>query len=246
MDDLQGKVVIVTGAAGAIGAAVSAGLRSRGARVTAVDTDRAALDAVGASDDGFLPVVADVADEDDCRRYVDATRARWGRVDGFFNNAGIIGDIAPLDQLPTDVFDRVMAVNVRGVFLGLKHVLAAMAEGGAIVNTASVAGVVGAAGLGPYVASKHAVIGLTRTAALEAAGRGIRVNAVLPGRVAGRMMDRIDAAVQARADAVGAVIPAGRYGAPDEIAHVVLFLLSGASSYVTGSSYVVDGGRTIG
>lgn len=249
MDGLAAKRIIVTGAAGDIGTAVVDGLASAGALTVAVDIDGHAVRELAARirDRGgdCVAAVADVATEEDCASFVETAVTRWGAVDGFFNNAGIEGELGAITELPVTEFDRVLAVNVRGVFLGMQKVIPHMVDGGSIVNTASVAGVVGAPMLAPYIASKHAVIGLTRTGALECADRAIRVNAVLPGRVEGRMMARIDAAAEG-APQVRDIVPLGRYARPAEVAEVVLFLLSDHSSYVTGACYSVDGGRTVG
>src|SRR6185312_15384356 len=172
-------------------------------------------------------------------------------VDCFFNNAGIEGKVSPIVDYDEAVFDAVLGVNVKGVFLGLKHVLPEMIRqgGGAIVNTASVAGLVGTPGMPAYVASKHAVIGLTKTAAGEVARQGIRVNAVCPGPVDTRMIHSLEAQLNpADPAAVGrryqAAQPTGRYTTAEEIANTVLFLCSDLASNTTGAQYVVDGGRT--
>src|ERR1700686_1271156 len=172
-------------------------------------------------------------------------------MDCFYNNAGIEGSVAPTHQYDEEMFDRVMAVNVKGVFLGLRHVLPVMlVQGrGSVVNTASVAGLVASPGMPAYVASKHAVIGLTKTAAGEVARAGVRVNCICPGPVDTRMIHSLDqqlnpadpASVSRRYQAA---IPLGRYVVPDEIANTVLFLCSDLASAITGAQYVVDGGRT--
>ena len=161
-----------------------------------------------------------------------------------FNNAGIEGPVREITKLAVEDFDRVMAINVRGVFLGLKHVIAVMGAGGSIVNSASVAGIGAAPKVAHYVASKHAVVGLTQSAALEVADRGIRVNAVLPGSIRGRMMQSLDEGFETDMDEAARAIPMQRYGQPEEVAAVVSFLLSPAASYINGARYTVDGGRT--
>jgi NAD(P)-dependent dehydrogenase (short-subunit alcohol dehydrogenase family) len=200
-------------------------------------------------------VAADVTDEAAVVRYVAEARDRLGRIDGFFNNAGIEGDVAPIPAYPIEAFDRVVAVNLRGVFLGLKHVIGAMATsgGGAIVNTASVAGLVGVGGISPYIATKHAVVGLTKVAAVEGAAINVRVNAVCPGPIESRMMSSLETGAmgllglpdQATAKAgFTQLVPGGRYGTVDEVAAVVDFLLSPAASYISGASIPVDFGLT--
>ena len=254
-----GRGIVVTGAAGEIGTACCRRLLAAGCRIVAVDVDdgagKALLDTLDAGD-RLSFVAADVADEDAVAGYVAEANGRLGRIDGFFNNAGIEGTVAPLPAYPTEVFDRVVAVNLRGVFLGLKHVMGAMAAdggGGVIVNTASVAGLIGNPGISPYIATKHAVVGLTKVAALEGAAIGIRVNAVCPGPIESRMMGSLETGAmtllglpdEATAKAgFTQLIPGARYGTAAEVAEVVDFLLSPASSYISGASIPVDFGLT--
>ncbi|MBY0274102.1 glucose 1-dehydrogenase [Candidatus Binatia bacterium] len=250
-----GKVAVVTGAAGGIGRATCERLASEGARVVAVDLRMQdlgpAVAAVAALGVEALPVVADVAVAADVARYVEEGVRRFGGIDLLVNNAGIEGVVKPLEEYPDDVFDRVLAVNVRGVFLGLKHAHAAMKArgGGAIVNLASVAGITGNGLIGAYVASKHAVVGLTRAAASTYPAAGIRVNAVLPAPVETRMMRSLEEGFlpgqpAALKQMMASQIPLGRYAEPAEVAGVIAFLLSDEARYVNGSLYTIDGGMT--
>jgi NAD(P)-dependent dehydrogenase (short-subunit alcohol dehydrogenase family) len=195
--------------------------------------------------------VSDVTKSADVQAYVKAALDAYGRVDCFFNNAGIEGKVTPIAEYDEAVFDQVIGINVKGVFLGLRHVLPVMLKqgSGAVVNTASVAGLVATPGMSAYVASKHAVIGLTKAAAGEVARSGVRVNAVCPGPIDTRMIHSLESQLDpANPSSVGdryqAALPLGRYGTPEEVANVVLFLCSDLAGNVTGAQYVVDGGRT--
>ncbi|WGK62456.1 SDR family NAD(P)-dependent oxidoreductase [Halopseudomonas sp. SMJS2] len=250
---LEKPVTVITGAAGGIGLACAVHLHGLGHQLVLVDLNQSHLEKAAQSaglDAGHtLLVAADVSREEDVQGYVHAAIERFGRIDGFVNNAGIEGTPALIEEQSVEVLDRVYAVNVRGVFLGLRHVLPVMrAQGaGAVVNLSSLAGIMGAPTQGVYVMSKHAVIGLTRTAAVEAASGGVRVNAVLPGTINTEMMRRIerDSGNGAAAESANrAATPLGRYGEPKEIAAVVAFLISPEASYVTGSLYTADGGMS--
>jgi NAD(P)-dependent dehydrogenase (short-subunit alcohol dehydrogenase family) len=248
MSELQERVAVITGAAAGFGRAVATMLAARGAHVVLVDRAAEALHETARGIDGALPVVADVSQEADVDGYVRAAVERHGRIDMFFNNAGIEGRMAPMTELSVADFDRVLAVNTRGVFLGLRAVLKVMKpqSSGAIVNTASMAGIRGAATFSPYVASKHAVIGLTRCAALEGAPYGIRVNAVAPGHIDTRMARDLTAQIDP-ADPEGvyqrisAQVPLGRYGSADEVARLSVWLLSDEASYISGATHLIDG-----
>jgi 3alpha(or 20beta)-hydroxysteroid dehydrogenase len=252
--DFTGKVAIVTGGGGGIGRAAVLGLVTAGARVAVVDVNRGLgeetmqLARQLGGDVVFLP--ADVSRSEEVIRYVDGTLAMFGsRIDIFLNNAGWQGTVAPLVEYSDEVFDQVMAVNVRGVYLGLRHVLPVMLRqgSGAIVNTASIAAYMGTRNLAPYTASKHAVLGLTKAAALEVARQGIRINAVCPGPVDTPMLRDIEAE-QASGDADAlrrkraAGIPDGRYAQPEEVANLMLYLVSDLSSHITGQGMLINGG----
>ena len=247
-DDLAGKAILITGASSGIGAATALALGRVGARVALAarreDLLQGLAEEIRTAGGEALVVPTDVSNESEVAAAVAATVRAFGRLDGAFNNAGMLGVTAPLWELEADDFHQVMQANVAGVFYALKHEIAAMrGHGGAIVNTASVVAHVGFANFAPYNASKHAVLGLTRTAALEAWPLGIRVNAVSPGPIETPMaeigfggLENLRAATQA--------MPMGRPGSPQEVAAPVLFLLSQASAYINGHSLLVDAGMT--
>jgi NAD(P)-dependent dehydrogenase (short-subunit alcohol dehydrogenase family) len=255
LDTLRSKVVIVTGAAGGIGSAVAARLSRAGARVVAVDLDAAAAERVASGlPADAIGVGADVASADDVERYMSAALVRFGRIDGVHLNAAYPGRLVPLVKSEIADFDKVMAVNVRGVYLGLRAAmrqLALQGDGGAVVVTSSVAGLAGAQQWGPYVASKHAVVGLVRAAALEAARDGVRINVICPGFVDTDMVRSTESLADAddRAAARAKLengVPLGRYAQSHEMAACVAWLLGDEASYVTGAALTVDGGITAG
>ncbi|WP_076999646.1 SDR family oxidoreductase [Variovorax sp. KK3] len=248
--DFKGKAVLVTGAGGGIGRATALAFAAAGARLMLTDVDTAAGEETAAlvraqhGEASFLRV--DVTRETDVAAMVAATVAAYGRVDCAFNNAGIEIETTRITECDESVFDRIMAVNVKGLWLCLKHELKQMEAqgGGAIVNTASVAGLKGAPRLATYSASKHAVVGLTRSTAAEFAKQNIRINAVCPGMIRTPMSERwasMDPAMPAR---MAAMHPVGRIGEPHEVAAVVLWLCSADASFVTGVAHAVDGGFT--
>ncbi|WP_180899854.1 SDR family NAD(P)-dependent oxidoreductase [Martelella soudanensis] len=252
MPRLKDKIALITGGAAGIGLETARLFVKEGARVALVDLReedlKKAAESLGAAGE-VLTVAADVSSPDDTARYVRETVERFGRIDIFFNNAGIEGKVAPLTEQKIEDFDRVIAVNVRGSFLGLQHVLRVMIErkSGSIINMSSIAGLKGSPNVAPYITSKHAVVGLTRAASVEAASANVRVNSIHPSPVNTRMMRSLEdgfspghgAEVK---DQLAATIPLGRYGESADIANLALFLASDESSFITGAQYPVDGG----
>lgn len=253
MQRLKNKVAIITGGANGIGLATAKRFLDEGAQVMIVDIDAAALKQ--ANDELSSPHLqhcqADVSKRADVEKYVAATLSAFGGIDVFFNNAGVEGVVSPIATYPEDEFDRLLSVNIKGVWLGCQYVLPKMRDGGSVVITSSVAGLQGFAGLGAYVASKHAEVGIMRVAALENADRKIRVNTVNPGPVETQMMRHIEqqlstAAPEAAKSGFLAQIPFGRYALAEEIADLVLFLSCDESKYITGNTHVIDGGMIVG
>ncbi len=251
MGRLDGKVAIITGAARGIGAAAARIFAAEGARLVLADMLEAPLVAL-ARDIGSAATahVTDVSDEAAMQALAEGTVARHGRIDAALLNAGIEGAVTSLVDYPADMFDRVMAVNVRGVWLGLKHVMLAMAAtGGSIVITSSTSGIRATPNLCAYTASKHAVIGLMRSAALEGAAQKIRVNTVNPSPIDTPMITALEQkrGLAGRNDQpMARGTPLGRYGTPEEVARLMLFLASDESSFCTGGVYMVDGGVSAG
>jgi NAD(P)-dependent dehydrogenase (short-subunit alcohol dehydrogenase family) len=251
---LDGKVAVITGAAGVIGTATIRLLAERGAKIVAVDRREADLkSAIRDLPESAqtLAVTADVTQEDEVADYVRAARDKFGTIDVFYNNAGIEGEVKSIPDYPLETFRKVLDVNVVGVFLGMKHVLPVMLEKnkGSIINTASIAGLFGSPQIAVYSASKHAVIGLTKSAAWECTGTFVRINCVCPGMIDSRMLSAIIAGrnpgnAPVPNDRIVERIPARRLGRADEVASIVAFLASDEASYVSGSAYTVDGGRT--
>lgn len=250
MVDLEDKVALVTGAASGIGRATALELAEAGATVVAADVDEKGIEETAADveDAGgrARAVPCDVTDSADVEAAVDAALEFEGRLDVAHNNAGVAGPLAKLPDVPEEEFDRVVEVDLKGVFLGLKHQIPVMAEqgGGSIVNTASVAGLVAQQSASAYSAAKHGVVGLTRTAAAEWAREGVRVNAVCPAWVDTPMVERNVAQVPKAEEAYLERVPAGRLGEPGEVAALVAFLASDESDYLNGAAVPVDGAWT--
>jgi NAD(P)-dependent dehydrogenase (short-subunit alcohol dehydrogenase family) len=248
MGRLSGKVAIITGAAGGIGSVAARAFGEEGAALVLLDRDEAALAALAATLPAarVVTLAGDVAEEVANVAAVERAHGTFGRVDVALLNAAIEGEIGLLGELPVGAFDRVMAVNVRSVWLGLSALMPAMRAGGggSIVVTSSVAGLRGSPRLAAYSASKHAVVGLAKSAAIEGAPHGIRVNTVNPAQTRTPMMDKIDASMDAAGRTASPVarIPMARYAEPSEIVPLMLFLASDESRYCTGGTYLVDGG----
>jgi NAD(P)-dependent dehydrogenase (short-subunit alcohol dehydrogenase family) len=256
MTRLQDKIALITGGAAGIGLETARLFLAEGAKVALVDLGEADLKQAAADlncPEDVLTIPADVSSQEDTARYVQATLDRFGRIDVFFNNAGIEGKVAPIVDQKIDDFDRVMAVNVRGSFLGLKHVLPGMMQqkSGSIINMSSIAGLTGSANAAPYITSKHAIVGLTRAAAIEAAPANVRVNSVHPSPINTRMMRSLEEgfspgnASEAQKQ-LEATIPLARYGESVDVAQLVLFLGSDDAAFITGGQYPVDGGMAAG
>lgn len=248
MTTLSGKVALVTGGTSGIGKATAIALAQAGAKVVVagrrqVEGEETIRQIQAIGGEGFA-VPADVSKEADVQMLIEKIMTYYGRLDIAFNNAGVEQDPTPLAEQTEATYDRIMDINVKGVWLSLKHEIPALLKsgGGAIVNTSSVAGLVGGAMIPIYTASKHAVEGLTKSLALEYAKQGIRVNAVSPGPIQTEMFDRLSKANPEAIEQIIAGEPMGRMGTPEEVANAVLWLCSDASSFVTGQSISVDGG----
>ena len=246
---LEGKHCVITGGAGSLGLACAHRFVEEGARVVLVDCNAEALEAAQSA----LPspqihtVLADVGDSDSVANYIAQSVARFGPIDVLFSNAGNDGPILPVTDYPLEMFDRIHRVHVRGTFLALKHGIPQVRDGGSIIVTSSVVGVMGVPGNSAYVSAKHALIGLVRSVAKDVAERGIRVNTVNPGPVDNALMRAAEAQMSAASgmDAAAlfnSMIPLGRHAVPAEVANAALYLASDESSYMTGSMLMVDGG----
>ena len=247
------RSIIVTGAAGAIGFSTCEILMREGAKLLMVDIDAERLaertDALRARGGHVEKCVADCGEEADVKRYAQAAIEAFGQIDGFFNNAGVEGKLAPTHEYDVTEFDRLMRVNLRGIFLGMRYVLPDMVRRGAgsVVNTASIGSERGLAGACAYNATKHGVVGLTRTAASEVGQKGVRVNCVMPGVIETPLLLEVieqlfPGDAQRGLDKLGQVATLNRCGKAEEVGNVVSFLLSGEASYVNGAKWEIDGG----
>ncbi len=249
---LANKVAVITGGAGSIGLASARALVAEGASVMLVDLDSAAL--TGAAESigtrSVASQVADVTDEAQVHAAVEQTLNRFGGLDIAFANAGVYGMHAPITELPLEVFQRVLSVNVVGTMLLAKHALAVMRPGGSLIINSSVVGVTSFPGIAAYATSKHALVGLARTAAREMAPKGIRVNSLHPGPVDNDFQHRIEmeetgASLERSSEIFDGFIPVGRHADADEIAAAVVFLSCDECRFMTGAQLVVDGGLSI-
>lgn len=248
--DFSGKTALITGAASGIGKATALAFANAGANVVLADISRAAGETLAGEIQSVghaaLFVQTDVANAEQVAQLTQAAVARFGRIDYAFNNAGIEEEHGRLAQSDEQMFDRMMAINVKGVWLCMKHQLSVMhaQRSGVIINTASVAGLVGAPKHAIYAATKHAVVGLTKSAAAEYGHYGIRVNSVCPAVIRTPMFERVVEAKIADAEAITRMHPIGRIGEVSEVAAAVLWLCSDAASFVTGHQLATDGGFT--
>jgi NAD(P)-dependent dehydrogenase (short-subunit alcohol dehydrogenase family) len=248
---LQDKIAFISGAAGSIGAATARHFVAEGARVVISDIDALRLDALveELGEDNAAAAVADVTLSAQVRRAVGLAVERFGGLDVAFANAGIFGEVADVADYPEDVFERVLAVNVRGPFHVAKHALTAMLPGGSLIFNSSVVGLTSDAGISAYATSKHALVGLMRTAAKEVASRGIRLNSIHPGPVDNGFQHRIETVATGESEARAAaifetMIPLGRHATPEEVAQLVVFLASDESAFMTGATIPLDGGMS--
>lgn len=252
MYDLKDKNAIITGGSGGIGRSTAKLMLEYGARVLLVDIDGDGLKEAKAelNHDRLETLVADVSKENEVAQYAARAEELFPQIDICFNNAGVEGVVAPLEDYPLEVFDQVININIKGVYYGLRHVMPKMKEkGGSVIITSSVAGMEGTPMVLPYVTSKHAVIGMMRSAAKEGAPHKIRVNSVNPSPVDNRMMRSLEEGFAPGQGAAAKenfekLIPLGRYATNEEVAHQVLFLASDLSAFITGTVNPVDGGLT--
>jgi len=251
MKRLENKVAVITGGAGGIGSATARIFLDEGAKVLLVDINEDNLKEVVADlNSGDVSyIVADVSKDDDTKNYIDIAVKRYEKIDILFSNAGVEGVVQPLTEYPEDVFNKVLAVNIKGVWLSIKHTFPVLEKngGGSIIITSSAAGLKGSRNVIAYAASKHGVIGVMRSAALEGAPKKIRVNTIHPGPVDNRMMRSLEkgyfpGAGEEAKKAFETQIPSGRYVKSEAVGQLALFLASDESAFVTGATYAVDGG----
>lgn len=248
MGKLEGKSSIVTGAASGIGRATARLFADEGASVVVADRDEAqggaVVDAIKQAGGTATFAKVDVSSPEDVKRMIDVAVRTYGNLDVLFNNAGIEGEQAPTADCTLENWDRVISINLKGVFLGMKYGIPEMLKngGGAIINTASVAGLVGFQGMPAYCASKGGIIQLTKTAALEYATQGIRANVICPGVIWTPMVERFTSAGDEVRAGMEALEPVGRFGTAEEVARMALFLASDDSSFCTGAPFIIDGG----
>lgn len=251
---MKNKRIVITGGSGAIGKALAKELLAKGAKVLITDLKDDDLQKAKEelASDQLFTFKADVSQEKEVAQYVQYAVDKMGGIDIFYNNAGVEGKVAPLDEYPLEIFNQVLNVNIKGVYYGLRHVFPVMKknkEGGSIIITSSVAGLVGTPNVLPYTTSKHAVIGMMKSAALEGAPHKIRVNTVNPSPVDNRMMRSLEEGFAPGAGAEAKkgfeqTIPLQRYATNEEVAKLMLFLGSDDSSFITGTVNPVDGGMT--
>lgn len=253
MNRLQNKTAVITGAANGIGLEAAKLFNKEGANVHLVDIDEKSLKKAAEEIDGdaVAYTAADVSKEDDVKKYVNDAVEKFGGIDVFINNAGIEGEVMPVTDYPVEEYDKLMSVNLRGSWLGLKHVIPEIKKrgGGSIVISSSVAGVFGSPGVSPYVMSKHGLIGMAKAVAQEVAGDKIRVNTVNPSPVETRMMRSLEEGFDPEnkeqvKEGLEQQIPLGRYAEAEEIAELMLFLASDESKFITGAVHMIDGGMT--
>jgi NAD(P)-dependent dehydrogenase (short-subunit alcohol dehydrogenase family) len=251
---MKGKICIITGGAGSIGLASASLLLQEGARVMLVGHNEAnlvrAAKTLNASPDVLDTMKANVADTQETIKYIRQTVAKWGKIDVLFSHAGISGVVKPITEYPEEIFDAVIATNIRGSFLACKYGLPQMNVGGSIIITSSIMGVTADPGVCAYAISKHALIGLMRTVAKEAAVHKIRVNVLAPGPIDNSFQTKIEEQLtevvgQDGTEFLNRIIPLGRHGKAEEIARMALFLASDQSSFSTGSVFMADGGMNV-
>ncbi|MDO8433919.1 MAG: SDR family oxidoreductase [Candidatus Binatus sp.] len=245
---LENKVALITGAGSGMGRAASVLFAREGAKIAAIDVNEASAaetaQMIKAAGGAAISLRADVSDSESARSMIDETVRTFGGIDVLYNNAGIEGESGFTAQLSEEAFDRVIAINLRGVWLGMKYALPKMIDrgGGAIINTASVAGLVGLKGAAAYCAAKAGVIALTRVAAIEYGRYNIRVNCICPGVIQTAMVERISGPAGMRPNFIQRASVFGRVGNADEIAHTALFLASDEAPFATGAPFIIDGG----